>query len=83
MWVLCLVLVLLCSTKCPFLFCSHLAEEERDGCFIIFLVSFGCQCTVSLPHDSVHWSAVCGCGISWPYYFNFINKKRKLFSIAP
>ena len=28
-----LVLVLLCSTKYPFLICNHLAGEKRAGCF--------------------------------------------------
>ena len=31
-----LVLVLLCSTKCPFQFCNHLAGEENDA--ILFLL---------------------------------------------
>ena len=25
-----------CSSKCPFLLCKHLAEEERAGCFTLF-----------------------------------------------
>ena len=29
--VLYLVLVLICSTKCPFLFCNHLDGEERES----------------------------------------------------
>ena len=39
--VLCLVLVLLCITYCPFKFCNHLDEEDRAGCFtvIVFLMS--------------------------------------------
>ena len=31
--VLCLVLVWLCSTSCPFSFSNHLIEEERANCF--------------------------------------------------
>ena len=30
---LCLNLVLLCSSLCPFKFCNHLVEEVRAGCF--------------------------------------------------
>ena len=26
-------ITLFCSTLCPFLFCNHLAGEERVGCF--------------------------------------------------
>ena len=39
------------------------------GCFtfIVFLVSYGCYCTVTLPHGAVGWSAVCDCGIFWSY----------------
>ena len=29
----CKVCVLFCSTLCPFLFCNHVAGEERAGCF--------------------------------------------------
>ena len=31
--------------QCPFFFCNHLAEEERDGFFTLFgfLISCGCQ----------------------------------------
>ena len=42
--VLCLVLVLLCSTLCPLDFCNHLDEEERAGyiTIIVFLKSYNC-----------------------------------------
>ena len=26
-----------------------------------------CKYSVALPHGAVGWSAVCDCGISWPY----------------
>ena len=40
---------------------------ESVGCFtfIVFLVSCGCCCSLSLPHGAVVWSAACDCGISW------------------
>ena len=41
---LCLILVLLCSTKCPFELCNHLAEEERAGCFTLIVLL--CHLTV-------------------------------------
>ena len=31
----CLFLVLLCNTLCPFRICNHLAGEERAGCFTL------------------------------------------------
>ena len=31
------VFVLLCITLCPFLFCNHLEEEEKAGCFAIIV----------------------------------------------
>ena len=40
-----LVLVLVYITLNPFLFCNHLQEEERGGCFL--LLSYGCLVTVS------------------------------------
>ena len=59
--------VLLCVTLFPFLFCNHLDGEERAGCFalVVFLVSR--DCCVTLPHNSMGLSAVCGCGISCSY----------------
>ena len=41
-------------------------ERERADCFasIVFLLSCGCQCFVSLPHSAVVWSVICDCGIS-------------------
>ena len=40
-------------------FCNHLVENERVGCFIlfVFLMSRGCQCSVSLPRGAVGWPA--------------------------
>ena len=54
----------------PFLFCNHLAGEERAGCFtlVVFLKYCDCYCCVALPHGAVCWSAVCDCGISWSYF---------------
>ena len=56
--VLCFAIVLLCSMWYHFWFCNHLAEEERAGCFnlVIFFLSCGCWCSVSLPHCAVGWS---------------------------
>ena len=34
-------------------------------------MSFHNQCSVALPRDTVGWSAVCDCGISWPYALAF------------
>ena len=60
------VFVLVCITLCPFLFCNHLDEEERTGCFadIVFQMSCYCRISVALPHGALGWSAVCDCGIS-------------------
>ena len=52
-----------------FLFCNHLAEDERAGGFtlIMFLLFSNHLCSASLPRGAVGWSVVCGlvCGISW------------------
>ena len=38
MWGLCLVLAVWCS-ECNSKFCNHLTEEERAGCFTLFVCS--------------------------------------------
>ena len=65
MGALCLVLVLLCITKVSFLVCNHL-EEERAGCFtlFVFLVSCDCPYSVVLLFNAVGWYAVSNCAIS-------------------
>ena len=46
------VFVWLCITLCPFLFCNHLEEEFRAGCFgfIVSQITCYCKCSVALPH---------------------------------
>ena len=36
---------------CPFLFCNHLDEKERAGCFVLiaFLQYCACYCSVAVP----------------------------------
>ena len=60
------VFALLCITFCPFLFCYHLEEGERAGCFAIIVLQVVCyyKCPVALPHGAVGWHEVCDCGIS-------------------
>ena len=41
-----LVFVLVFVIKCPFLFCNHIGEEERAGCYV--LLSFGCLVTANV-----------------------------------
>ena len=55
------VSALVCITLCPFLFCNHLDEEERAGCFSFIVFWMSCYCTC---HGAVGGSAVCYCGIS-------------------
>ena len=52
-----------------FLVCNHLDEEERDEYFTLFAFQMArdCQCSVTLSHGAVAWSAVCDCGISKSY----------------
>ena len=49
-----------------FLFCNHLDEEKKAGCFafIVFWVSCYCICHLAHPHGAMGWSAFCDCGIS-------------------
>ena len=54
-------------TYCPFEFCSHLAEEERTGCFtyivrvlaVILLLVFLVSSLIGAV--GLVWSAVCDC----------------------
>ena len=56
------VSVVLCIILCHFLFCNHLDEEERDGCFVtvivlwlFFAVSWiGLQRVIVIIHDHTH-----------------------------
>ena len=65
MGVLCLVLVLVCITLCLASLYNHLTVEGRAGCFnlIVYLLSYGCKCFVSVPRGNVGWSAVSDWGI--------------------
>ena len=60
------VFVLSCIILCPFLFCNHLEEEEKVGCFAIIVLRMYCYygCSVALPRGATGWTAVCGYGIS-------------------
>ena len=59
------VFVLFYITLCPFLFCNHLEEDEKAGCFAIIVYQMYCyyECAVALPRGAVGWSEVCDCGI--------------------
>ena len=48
-------------------FYKYLAGEGSVCCFssIVFLLSIGHQCSVSLPYGTVSWSVKGECGISW------------------
>ena len=63
----------LCITLCPFLFCNHLEEEEKAGCFAVIVLQMYCyyKCSVALPHGAMGWSAVYECGISLSYSLTF------------
>ena len=52
-----------------FLIYSHLAEEEGADCFsvIVFLMSNGCKCCVSLLCSAVGWSTQYDCVVSYSY----------------
>ena len=60
------VFVLFRITFCSFLFCNHLEEEEKAGCFAIIVLQMYChyKCSVALPHDATGCSEVCDCDIS-------------------
>ena len=59
------VFVLLCIAAVHSVFCNHLEEEEKVGCFaVIVLQMYFYKCYVALPCGAVGWSAVCDCGIS-------------------
>ena len=40
---------------------------------IVFLIYCDCYCSVAVPHDTMGWSAVFDCVISWSYsLFDFV-----------
>ena len=67
------------------LFSNHLAREEKACCFalIVFLMSFHCYCSVTLPHDVV--GLQCGLWffmIILTFFFAIISLgKRKLVAL--
>ena len=66
MWGFCVGLCFGMHYFMSFLFCNHLDENERAGCFafVVFWMSCYCKRSVDLPRGAVGWSAVCDCGIS-------------------
>ena len=66
MGVLCLSLFCYALLCVHFIFCNHLEEEEKAGCFAIVVLQMYCyyKWYVALPHGAVAWFALCDCGIS-------------------
>ena len=64
------------NVLCPFTFCNHLDEDERDVCFAldVLLMSFGFTCSVNLSHGAMVWLAVYDCGISRSYSLTFYTE---------
>ena len=58
---------------------------ERAGCFIlnVYLPSCDCECSVSLPHGVLGWSAVCDCGIFLTLRFKNCAQHRRLPDVIP
>ena len=54
--------VMLCITVCPFLFCNHLEEEKKAGCFVLIVLVQGGVLTTCM--GAMGWSAVYDFGIS-------------------
>ena len=57
------VFVFLCITLCPFQFCKRLVEEEKAGCFAIYVLQMrlflmvpwiGLQCVIVVFPDHTH-----------------------------
>ena len=72
--VLCLLLVLLCSSNLFWGICHHLTEEERAGCYtlIVFPLFCFCKCHVPLLGNTVGCYAVHDCGIVLSYSLTFL-----------
>ena len=66
MWGFCVGLCFGMHYFMSFLFCNHLDENERAGCFafVVFWMSCYSKRSVDHPRGAVGWSAVCDCGIS-------------------
>ena len=54
------VFVLLYITLYPFNVCNHLEEEEKAGCFVVFVFQMYCyhKYSAALPHGAVGRFAV-------------------------
>ena len=57
----------LCSFLVPFYSFAIFSLRKRKLLALFLLMSCGCYCSVSLPHDVVGWSVVYTCGIFWSY----------------
>ena len=53
---------------------EHLDEEERAGCFALFVFLVSRDCCVAFPHDATGLSAVCDCVISKSNSLTIFNK---------
>ena len=41
-------------------------EKNRAECLlVVFFLSFGCKCSVSIPRGAEACSVICACGITW------------------
>ena len=50
----------------PFLVLQTSRWQKVASCFTftVFLMSCGCNCSLSLPHGAMIWSALCDCRIT-------------------
>ena len=65
-WVCLLFLIAVFPDHAHLLFCNHVEEEEKAGCFSIIVSQMYCyyKCSVALSHGAVGRFAVCDFGIS-------------------
>ena len=83
--ILCMVLVLLCSALSVVTSLAIILMRKKgtgySACFV-FLISCHYYCYMTLPRDSVSLSAVCDCGVSWPYSLTFCTSDFKFYLVC-
>ena len=77
------ILVLLCSTFCPSRFVIISLGNRELVVYIVFLVSYGCNCSMPLLHSVKGWSAMYDCDFLVILTFWFYCCYSSLYLAAP
>ena len=69
------VFVLLCITLCPFLFCNHLEERKKAGCFAIIVLQMIWYYNVLWLFLTVPWVGLQCAIVVFPDHTHFLFKR--------